>query len=266
MAGSSIAVGQVLGDARRIIGWSQRELARRSSVSQSAVSRLERGRPCGLELEALDRIASALGGTLRVGFDAPFLADRARQLDSVHARCIAHVATRLRRLGWELATEVEIDGRYGPGWIDVLAFHELSGVMLVVEIKTEIRDIGRIQRTLGWYEHRAWLAARQRGWRVRRSHAALLLLATDVVDARLRENRAIVDVAFPGRAADLVAIANDPGPAAVGPPSIAMIDPLSRRDDWLRPTRLDGRRVRAPYEDYAGAARRMMSRARPPRR
>jgi hypothetical protein len=36
-----------------------------------------------------------------------------------------------------------------------------------------------------------------------------------------------------------------------------MIDPLSRRRDWLRPTRLDGRRTRAPHEDYAAVARRL---------
>jgi hypothetical protein len=130
--------------------------------------------------------------------------------------------------------------------------------MLVIEVKTEIHDLGRIQRTLAWYERRALAVARDRGWVVRRSHGALLLLATDAVDARLRENRHLADEAFPGRAAGLVALARDPSAAAaLMPRSLAMIDPLSRRRDWLRPTRLDGRRTRAPHEDYAAVARRL---------
>jgi HTH-type transcriptional regulator / antitoxin HipB len=255
----AVDAGRVILDARRSIGWSQRELARRARVSQAAISRLERGVPSGLDLQDIERIALALGGTIRLTFHAPFLADRARQRDRVHARCGAYVAARLRGLGWDVATEIEIDGRNGPGWIDVLAYHAASGSLLVIEVKTEIHDIGRIQRTLGWYERRAWAAARARGWTVRRAHAALLVLATDAVDARLRENRDILDEAFPGRAVDLVALTIDPVHAAHAAWSVAMIDPLSRRRDWLRPTRLDGRRARAPHEDYAAVVRRLGS-------
>ena len=132
-----------------------------------------------------------------------------------------------------------------------------SGALLVIEVKTEIHDFGRIQRTLAWYERRAWSVARDRGWVVRRSHGALLLLATDAVDARLRENCHLADEAFPGRVVDLVALTNDPADAAPVARSLGMIDPLSRRHDWLRPTRLDGRRARAPYEDYASVVRRL---------
>ena len=194
---------------------------------------------------------------MRLTFQAPFLADRARQRDRVHARCVAFVAASLRRRGWEVATEVEIDGRNGPGWIDVLAFHTASGVLLVIEVKTEIHDVGRIQRTLAWYERRALVVARERGWVVRGAHAALLLLATDAVDARLRENKLLIDQAFQGRVRDLDQLIADPTHAGAGAWSLAMIDPLSRRQDWLRPTRLDGRRARAPHEDYAAVARRL---------
>jgi len=258
-SGLSVVTGRRFRDARLAIGWSQRELGLRARVSQAAISRIERGQPSGLGLDEIERIAVALGGTLRITFETPFLADRARQRDSVHARCVAHVASRLRGLGWLVETEVEIDGRNGPGWIDILAFHAESGTLLVIEVKTEIHDFGRIQRTLAWYTRRAWLVARDRGWRVRRSHGALLLLATDAVDAPLRENRHLADEAFPGRAAALAELAADPARAAAPVErSLAMIDPLSRRHDWLRPTRLDGRRTRAPHEDYASVARRLV--------
>jgi len=33
--------------------------------------------------------------------------------------------------------------------------------------------------------------------------------------------------------------------------AVAMIDPLSKRNVWLRSMRVDGRRSKAPYSDYA---------------
>jgi hypothetical protein len=35
---------------------------------------------------------------------------------------------------------------------------------------------------------------------------------------------------------------------------LALIDPRSRRRDWLIPTRVDGRRTVLPYQDLARAA------------
>jgi transcriptional regulator with XRE-family HTH domain len=92
---SSLAVeaGRIVRSARLSIGWTQRELGRRSTVAQTAISRLERGLASGLDLDAIQRIATALGGTIRLTFDAPFLSDRAHQRDRVHARCVAHVAS-----------------------------------------------------------------------------------------------------------------------------------------------------------------------------
>src|SRR5215210_6547390 len=120
----------VLRRARVVIDCSQRELARRSSVPQTAISRFERGRLDALTIDQLDRLAVALGGAARVALEIPFLAGRARQRDRVHARCLAFVAAHLAACGWEVATEVAIDGRSGLAWIDILAFHPSSGTLL----------------------------------------------------------------------------------------------------------------------------------------
>ncbi len=167
-----------------------------------------------------------------------------------------YVAGRLRRDGWIVETEVEIAGAYGPGWIDVLAFHPASGSLLVIEVKTEIRDLGRTQRTLAWYESHGVAAAGRFGWKVRVTHGALFVLATEAVDRALRDNRGLLAVGFPARATELARYVQQPdhAPAPTGR-GIALIDPLSRRTRWLRSTNLEGRRTPAPYLDYADVVR-----------
>lgn len=250
--------GRLIGDGRRALGLSQRDLSRRTGIPQSVISRFERGQACGIDLTRLEQLATALGGRVGLTFDAPFLADRVRQRDRVHAWCVGFVARRLRSAGWQVETEVEIEGAAGPGWIDVLAFHPESRWLLVIEVKTEIQDFGRIQRTLAWYEARAPKAARARGWAVDRTHACLLVLATEAVDLALSANRALAAAAFPARARNVAALVMNPGAAArpIGR-SLAMIDPFGRRRDWVRPTRLDGRSTKAPHRDYASVVRRL---------
>ena len=47
-------------ELREAQGWSQSELARRSSLSQSAISRLESGESQGVDFDTLEKLAKAL--------------------------------------------------------------------------------------------------------------------------------------------------------------------------------------------------------------
>lgn len=163
-----------------------------------------------------------------------------------------------------MATEVEVGGDRSRGWIDILAWHESTGVLLVIEVKTEINDLGSVQRTLSWYRREAWAAARRLGWRPGSVVASVLLLATDANDARVAANRGTFASEFPGRARDLMRVVEGASDAlATGGFAAAMVDPRSRQRSWLRPLRIDGRRSPAPYVDYADFMRR---RRRPQRR
>jgi transcriptional regulator with XRE-family HTH domain len=242
-------------DLRKRLAWTQAELGRRADVSQAFVSSVENLRITDLTFNSANRLLAAMGAQLTVGISAPFLADRELQNDPVHARCAAYVAVRLKRAGWETAGEVEIGGDRSRGWIDLLAYHPQHRLLLVIEVKTEIRDVGSIERTLGWYERESWAAAQRLGWRPRTVLGCLLVLATDVNDVRLIDNRAAMGNGFPIRSMELDRILTD----AVEPPrrvrALAMIDPRSHRQRWLRPSRLDGRRTPAPYVDYADLVR-----------
>jgi transcriptional regulator with XRE-family HTH domain len=244
-------VGAAIASLRVTIGWTQAGLGTRVGKSQSWVCRVERGVVVNLTIETAERLLAAMGARLVITVDVPFLGDRQRQREPAHARCSAHVATRLRKDGWEVATEVEIGGDRSRGWIDVLAYHPVTGWLLVIEIKTEIHDLGAIERSLGWYEREAISVARRLGWRPTHSVGCLLLLATGANDARVSANREPIGVGFPVRAHELAGLVDGEGGQPRRGRAVAMIDPLSRRAAWLRALRLDGRRQPAPYADYA---------------
>jgi transcriptional regulator with XRE-family HTH domain len=255
-------VGGAVLSLRQALGWTQFELGHKAGISQAMVSAIENARVGDLTFSRAEALLAVMGARLVVSVDAPFLRDRQRQREPAHARCSAHVTARLRRSGWQVATEVEVGSDRSRGWIDVLAWHPQGGLLLVIEIKTEIHDLGAIERSLGWYEREAWVASRRIGWRPRRSMGCLLLLATDLNDVRVGANREPFAVGFPVRARDLNIVIADGLETSVEGRAVAMIDPLSRRNDWLRSLRADGRRSKAPYADYADFMRSMEARGR----
>jgi transcriptional regulator with XRE-family HTH domain len=257
-----VTIGATIRSVRNAIGMSQRRLAARVGRSQSFISRVEAGRVGSIRVSDLDRLCRGLGATLVLGVEEPLVLGGARQRDAAHAVSIGHVVRRLSAAGWLVEREVEIGPPGRPGWIDVLAFHPESGVLLVIEVKSELRDLGELERQIGWYQSEAIRAARRFGWSADVVLGSVLLLATDTNDRRLLELGATLRSAFPLRARDLAAVVEGGRPSGSAR-ALAMIDPRSRARRWCRPTRLDGRRTTAPYRDYrdfvaAGRPRRRM--------
>jgi DNA-binding XRE family transcriptional regulator len=245
--------GRAIRTSRIDAGWSQRELAARLGTSQAAISRLESGSGPHLDVRLASATLHLLGIRMQLDWATIGLAGRREQRDLVHARCCGHAARRLGGFAWEVRQEVEIGtGRY-RGWIDLLAYRAVDRSLFCAEIKTEIDDVGRIQRTLAWYEREAWHVARRVGWQPRKVCSALLVLCSTENDARVMSNRTILEQAFPARARELGLWLATPG-LPIPPMGLAMIDPRSLRADWLRPTMSDGRRSLARYADYGAAA------------
>lgn len=256
----SLQVPAIARRTRKALGWTQQMLALKANVSQSQVSRLESGDLEAVSIHELTAILDALDVAVTLTLESPFIARPRFVKDAAHARCVAHVAGRLERAGWEVRLEVEVQAGRSHGWIDVLAHQRAAGAVFVGEIKTTLDDLGGAQRQLSWYEREAWAAGRAIGWRFHRVDAALLVLATEDVERHLTEHAVLLQRAFPVRGRRLGAWLNAPAEDLPGS-GLALLDPRSRRRNWLLSTQADGRRTHLPYRDYAD----FMLRVRTPR-
>ena len=256
-AGLAARIAQIVRDARALIGWSQHDLADRSATSQSMISRIEGARAKQLDVLVVERVLQALGVRLTLKLDARHLEDRRRQNDAVHARLTGYLARRLEHDGWTTATEVPLGEGVPRGWIDLLAFRPADRALLVEETKTDLPDLGALQRSLAFYEREAWAAAKQLGWRPARIAVLCVALDSDTIARRLADGRDLVERAFPGVPSEMLSWLTSPGSAAPRGWTLATADPLSRGRTWLHATTLGGRRRPPAYAGYADAAARL---------
>lgn len=102
--------------------------------------------------------------------------DRLR--DRLHAAMVEEVATMLSGLGWQMAPEHSFSVYGERGSADLLAWHSLTGALLIIEIKTRLWDL---QHTLVALNRKRrvlpGLAARELGWRAQASGVVLICLS-----------------------------------------------------------------------------------------
>jgi transcriptional regulator with XRE-family HTH domain len=258
----AIEFGRIAATTRRALRKTQAVVGEAVGLSQPAVSLIEHGKLPGVSLRVIGDLSAVLGIQIAWTMRPPWVpgsiastsarrVQRAHgQRDRGHARCSAYVRRRLERLGWTVAQEVEIVLGRSHGWIDILAFHAATGALLVGEIKTELRDLGEIQRTLAWYEREAWASARRLGWTVRGVVVVLFVLATRENDQRVEQNGEVFAQTWPLRSRTLARWLADPPKETRRRSGFVLIDPLSRRRTWLLGARLDGRVTPVAYADY----------------
>jgi transcriptional regulator with XRE-family HTH domain len=243
-------------DTRLHLRLTQSEVAAGAAVSRGYVARVELG-TANPTLDAVERISQVLGIEPELVFRTPAIIGSTLQRDVVHAHCSAYVERRLRTAGWQTAREVEVVQARSHGWIDVLAFSPEEETLLVIEIKTRLDDLGSVERQLGWYGRSAGEVGRRIGWNPRRIAIWLVVLASDEVDAVIASNVDVLRDRFPLRAREMLAWLCDGRHSTAGW-GLAMVDPTSKRRDWLIRSRADGRRSPARFADYASAARRLV--------
>lgn len=248
--GLGLLIARAVRDGRRALGWTQRELADQAGASQSAVSRAERSIVEVVSILEAARMLDALGVRLDVSVRPPLRSGGPTARDAVHARMLAYTEGRLRRSGFEIAREVPIGVDRVRGWIDLLAWRARDRVLIVVEAKGDIHDVGALERQVAWYEREAWDAARRLGWRPSRIAVAAVALASRHNAELVRTHADTLGRCFPSRPARLAAILAGEQPMP-GTRSLAFVDPRRRHRSWLLPTPLSGGRPVLPYSTAA---------------
>jgi transcriptional regulator with XRE-family HTH domain len=181
--------------------WRQADLAREAGVSRSVVARIEQGRGDRVPVSRLDRIATAVGArvVVRLEFHAEELD---RLIDASHALLVDRVLELLQAHGWICVTEATFNVFGERGSVDILAFHPLRGVLLVVEVKSRIPEIGNLLAPLDRKVRLAPILAKERGWAAS-SVARLLVVADESTNRRrIEQHAATFRTAFPVRGWD----------------------------------------------------------------
>lgn len=166
-------------------------------MSDSAVSRIERGRLNGVTVGTLQRISVALDARLDLlvqwhGGDLARLLNRRHSL--LHESVARWFATRP---GWVAVPEVSFSEWGERGVIDLLAWHETSAALLVIELKTEIVDV---QDLIGGVDRKRRLApgvATRRGWNPHTISAWVVVAEGRANRRRIAAHRTLLRNAFP---------------------------------------------------------------------
>jgi hypothetical protein len=191
------AVGRVYRAIRIRRRLRQVDVTLAAKTSQDTVSRLERGAVCGMTALQIRANGEAIGVTLDL---APRW--RGGELDRIlgarHSALHEAVAARVATLpGWSAVPEVTFSIYGERGAIDVLAWHEPTRTLLVIELKTEIIDVRELIGTLDRKRRLAPKIAVERGWRPAAVGTWVILTEGRTNRRRFATHRSVLRVALP---------------------------------------------------------------------
>ena len=181
-----------------------------AKMSRALVSKIDRGLIDDVALGTLVRAAAALGARvdIRLRWNGEQLD---RLLDEAHAHLVDLVVLALRSSGWEVAVEVSFSIWGERGSIDIFAFHRLTGIVLVVEVKSVVPDSQATLHALDRkVRHAAQLAA-ERGWDCRGVARLLVVGASATSRRRIASLGATYHAAFPVQGRDVRRWLRTPG-------------------------------------------------------
>jgi hypothetical protein len=152
------------------------------------MSRWETGGLEGCSVADVERWATALGAhlaiELRVDGERP-------QADAQHAKIQNWLVGILRTCGWLAEPEIRFNVYGDRGRIDVLAYHPLQQVLLVVEIKTLLTDAQEVLGRLDVKRRVGPIVAKERGWKVAAVVPMLLVKEGSTARRRLAAHAAL---------------------------------------------------------------------------
>jgi transcriptional regulator with XRE-family HTH domain len=191
-------VGAVLRAVRIRRGWRQSDLAAAAGVSDSLVSRLERGQVDNLTVETVRRILAVLD--IRLDLVPRWRGgDLDRLLNARHSALHEDVARWFasRYPDWVVAPEVSFSIYGERGIIDMLAWNAAARAVLVVELKTEIADVNALLGTLDRKRRLARQISREHGWPAETVGSVLIVAASRTNRRRMDAHEAVLRNSLP---------------------------------------------------------------------
>jgi len=185
-----------------------------AGVSQSAVTRVERGDLTAITLETAERVAAALDITLRL--DSRWHGgDGDRLIDREHASVVEVVVSELRAVGWEVLLEYTFNHYGERGSVDAIGWDAASQTLLIVEVKSRLTDLQDLLASLGRKLRIVPdLLGRERGWEPTSVGRMVVMPGWTANRAIVERHRAIFDASLPDRAVDVRRWLRNPrGPA-----------------------------------------------------
>lgn len=178
--------------------WRQLDLAQRTGLATSTISRLERGHFDRLSLGAVRRVAAALDvrvellGRWRAG-------DLDRLVNAKHSALHEAVARwfRERMPSWVLAPEVSFSIFGERGVIDLVAWNATHRAFLVIELKTDVVDVNELIGTFDRKVRLAWSVAAGRGWDPATVSGWVIIAPGRTNRERISRHAAMLRAAFP---------------------------------------------------------------------
>jgi transcriptional regulator with XRE-family HTH domain len=191
-----VRLGTVFRLVRLRKGWRQADVAAAAGVSIATVSRIERGEIESLAVGTLQRVAAA--AAIRLDWNARWRGGELdRMLNAAHSAMHEAAARELAGTAWVAAAEATF-AIYGErGIIDILCFHPATGALLVIELKTDIIDVGGLIGAVDRYRRVAPQLARDRGWSAGSVSCWVLLRDTPSNHRRLAAHATVLRTAYP---------------------------------------------------------------------
>jgi transcriptional regulator with XRE-family HTH domain len=193
-------VGEWVRSERRRLGLRQKDLAAMAGVSDSTISRIENGRLTELTVRSIRTVAAAVG--IQVAFSGRSLRGAAieRQVDWRHAALVEAVLERLTAVGWQTVVEYSFNHFGDRGSVDVLAWWPASRALLIIEVKSDLRDIQAALHALDVKRRIVPRLVREdRGWAAESLGVVVVLADLRVERGRVGRHGATFDAALPAR-------------------------------------------------------------------
>jgi transcriptional regulator with XRE-family HTH domain len=194
---NDVQLGLALRAARVKRRLRQIDLAKQAGVSASVLSRMEHGDFDRVSMRALRRVAAKLGATLEI---VPKSAggEFDRVVNARHAALGERVASWIKgQPGWIVVGEISFSVYGERGIYDLLAWHEATGSLVVIELKTAIVDVDELLGTLDRKRRLGVPIAAGRGWVARSVSVWLVVASTHTNRRRVGEHRTLLTSALP---------------------------------------------------------------------